>query len=668
MQKTVTSFDLAAVVLELRERLEGARIQNIYQLRGKTIVLKLHQPSQPALHLLIEPGKRLHLTSYLLEKPQEPPAFCMVLRKYLRNSTIAEISQHEFERIVVIKARTKEGEFKLILELFGDGNAILVDNQGIIRQALVFKRMRDRNILRGEPFQQAPSSGKNPLHIRQLDLLELKAFRDLEVVRALTKFLSIGGTYAEEILLRAQVDKNKRCELLENGDLDKMFAALEEILSPLETGKLEPRIIIDQTGRWVDVVPAPLRRYESLGCKEFETFNEALDEFYAKTLTEQEVSKVAEKAEEAIARQQRILKEQESLEEAKQDAERMRRVGDKIYTHFHQLQTLMQRIMDEKRSGKAWQDIVSELEDEKKTGKEPSAFFEGLDTKKLVLNVMVEGLPFSLMLMDSVQDNAATYYERAKKAERKAEGAEKAIEETLRRIEDLRRQKEVAVEKTGKPVAKRRKEAWHEKFRWFHTSEGLLVVGGKDAVTNEILVKKHTEPHDLVFHADIAGAPFVLIKTEGKTPTEQSIYEAAQLAASHSRAWKAKFSAIDVYWVHPEQVSKTPPSGEYLQKGAFMIRGKKNYVKKTPLRLAIGLDTKTELPTIIGGPKDAVESKTAVYVEIVPGDLPSSKLASKIRQMLKKKASKDLQEKVAQIQIEEIQVFIPFGRGEVISH
>jgi len=450
--------------------------------------------------------------------------------------------------------------------------------------------------------------------------------------------------------------------------LDKMFAALEEILSPLETGKLEPRIIIDQTGKWVDVVPAPLKRYESIECKEFETFNEALDEFYAKTLTEQEVSKVAEKAEEAIARQQRILKEQESLEEAKQESERMRRVGDKIYTHFHQLQTLMQRIMDEKRSGKAWQDIVSELEDEKKTGKEPSAFFEGLDTKKLVLNVMVEGLPFSLRLMDSVQDNAATCYEQAKKAERKAEGAEKAIEETLRRIEDLRRQKEVAVEKTGKPVAKRRKEAWFEKFRWFYTSEGLLVVGGKDAVTNEILVKKHMEPHDLVFHADIAGAPFVLIKTEGKTPTEQSIYEATQLAASHSRAWKAKFSAIDVYWVHPEQVSKAPPSGEYLQKGAFMIRGKKNYVKKTPLRLAIGLDTKTEMPTIIGGPKDAVESKTAVYVEIVPGDLPSSKLASKIRQMLKKKVSKDLQEKVAQIQIEEIQVFIPFGRGEVINH
>ncbi len=665
MQKTLTSFDAAAIVSELKERLKGAHIQNIYQIRGKTLILKLHQPNQTALNLLIESGRRLHLTSYMLEKPEKPPAFCMVLRKHLRNGIVEEVSQHEFERIVTIKVRTKEGEFKLIVELFGDGNIILVDPRDIIQQALTFKRMRDRNILRGEAFRHAPSSGKNPLRIEMPDLFELKEFKGIDVVRALTKLLSIGGTYAEEVLLSAQVDKNKECESLENDDLNKIYATLNEVLSPLKTARLEPCIVIDEEGKWVDAVPLPLRRYASFECKRFESFNEALDEFYAKTLVEKEAAVVTEKVEQEMARQQRILHEQQtSLEEARKEAELMRRIGDKIYAHFHQLQTLLQRIMEEKKSGKSWREIVSAVEGEKSSGKEPAFFFESLDTKKLVLNVSIEGLPFSLLLRDSVQANAATYYDQAKKTERKAEGAKKAIKETLKRIEELKQRKEIAVQET-EPIKKRRKKAWYEKFRWFHTSEDLLVVGGKDAVTNEILIKKHIEPHDLVFHADIAGAPFVLIKTEGKTPSQQSISEAAQLAASHSRAWKAKFSAIDVYWVHPEQVSKTPPSGEYLQKGAFMIRGEKNYVRKTPLRLAIGVDAKATPPTVLGGPKDAIKTRTDLYAEIVPGDLSSSNLAHKIRQILTQKAPKNLQEKVSKIPIEEIQAFIPFGKGAI---
>ncbi len=173
------------------------------------------------------------------------------------------------------------------------------------------------------------------------------------------------------------------------------------------------------------------------------------------------------------------------------------------------------------------------------------------------------------------------------------------------------------------------------------------------------------EPHDLVFHADITGAPFVLIKTEGKRPSQKSIAETAQLAASHSRGWKAKFSALDVYWVRPEQVSKTPPSGEFLKKGAFMIRGKKNYVRRAPLRLAIGVDIEAAPLTVVGGPKDAVKARTDVFVEMVPGDLSSSKLANKIRQMLKQKVSKNMKEKVSKISLEEIQAFIPSGKGKI---
>ncbi len=667
MQKTLTSFDIAAAISELKEWLPGARIQNIYQMKGKTLILKLHQPNHPPLNLLIESGTRMHLTSYTLEKPEKPPTFCMLLRRHLRNRPIVEISQHEFERIVVLKARTKEGESKLVVELFGDGNIILVDSKGSIVQALTFKRMRDREILRGKLFQHAPSSGRNPLNLLQEDLPELKKFGSLQVVRALTKFLSVGGLYAEEILLRAKVDKNKTCESLPNSDLESIHNAVRTLVQPLLVGKLEPRIVLDEDGTWIDAVPTRLRKYDGFGQREFRSFNEALDEFYAKTGAEQEVTIVTEKFGEEVARQERILEEQrKALEEAKQDAQRMRQIGDRIYVHLHQLQALALRIMDEKKGGKTWQEIIAPIEDEKKRGEPPSTYFQSLDTKKLALNVSVDNLPFSVNLRDSVPENAGRYYDRAKKAEKKIEGAERAVEETLRRIEELRLRREVAEEQAFKPV-KTKKKAWYERYRWFYTSEGLLVVGGKDAVSNEVLIKKHTEPHDLVFHADIQGAPFVVIKTGGKMPSQKSIEEAAQLAASHSSAWKAKFSSIDVYWVHPTQVSKTPPPGEYVAKGAFTIRGRKNYLRKTPMRLAIGIDVNTTPPTLIGGPKGAVENRAEVFVEVVPGDLPSRDLAGTIRQILKRRVPKRLQEGVARIPLEEIQAFIPYGKATMLN-
>lgn len=668
MQKILTSVDIAAIVMELKECISEARIQNVYQLDRKTLIMKLHQPGQTAQSLLIDPGKRLHLTSYLFEKPQRPPSFCMALRKHLRGRFVDEVSQHEFERIVIVKAGKKDDESRLILELFGDGNVILVDKQNTVQQALRFKRMRDRNILRGKSFIQAPSSGRNPLSLKPSDLVGLKKFTGVAVAKALTAFLSIGGLYAEEILLRSQIDKNTKCEQLEDSHFEQMHICIRELLAPLETGKVRPRIIRDEKGRLVDCIPIPLRKYEGLEFSEYESFNRALDEYYAQALVDRKVTRAAETVGEEIARHQRILKEQrESLEKAAKRAEHMRQIGDKIYSHFSQLQTLLQRITGEKKVGKPWSQIASEIDSEKKTGQVPAIYFDSLDTRRLVLDVSVEDLSFSLRLRESAQRNAAEYYAQAKKAARKAEGAEKAIAATLKLIEKLKLQKEVAAEESKKPIKKRRRKAWYEKFRWFVTSDGFLVVGGKDAVTNEVLIKKHTEPHDLVFHADIQGAPFVLLKTEGKAPSQQSIHEAAQLAASHSKAWKAKFSAIDVYWVTPKQVSKTPPSGEYLRKGAFMIRGDKHYIRKTPLRLAIGIAPGAKPPLTIGGPRPAIQSRTDIYVEIVPGDLSSSKLAKDIRHKLRQQAPQELRERISEISIDEIQTFIPHGKGETTN-
>ncbi|NIQ05977.1 MAG: fibronectin-binding domain-containing protein, partial [Candidatus Korarchaeota archaeon] len=182
-------------------------VRNIYQLDYNTLLFKLRKHNGRVFRLVLESGKRLHLTSYSREKPKFPPDFCMALRKYLRNCWLTNVEQYEFERVVTFTFKTWAGEMRLYLELFGGGNVILVDGDGEILHALEYKRMRDRNILRGEAFSFPPPIGKNPLSIEKEEFAEaLKDSGDSEVVRALVQTLSIGGFYAEEVLLQAAIE------------------------------------------------------------------------------------------------------------------------------------------------------------------------------------------------------------------------------------------------------------------------------------------------------------------------------------------------------------------------------------------------------------------------------------------------------------------------------
>lgn len=666
LKEAMSSFDLAALIPEVSKAIRGARIDNIYQIKPATLLLRLHQTGRPPLYLLAEAGKRLHLTQYALKGPKTPSAFSMALRKHLRNGRVVAINQHDFERIVALKVTTGEGEFQLVFELFGEGNIILVDPQNRILQALVYRRMRDRNIWRGEAFRQPPSSGRNPLGLNRQDLEEIRDFGRLEVVRALTRFLSIGGLYAEETLLRAQVNKDTPCEALTERELDRIFDHLNRILSPIISRNMEPRITLSEEGEWIDVTPIPLKGYVHLEQKIYKNFSEALDEYYMKTGVKKGVVEATRGVGLELEKQRRILESQErSLEDYEVKIEQNRKIGDAIYAHLNELQLLCQGILEEKRGGKPWKEIVSDILKGKETGQVPAVYFQSLDQKNLVLNVSLENLTFPLTLRRSIQANAAEYYTRAKKAESKLKGVREALKKTQERIERLQRQRAERAEKVAEAPTKRRERAWYEKFRWFHSSEGFLIIGGRDATTNELLIKRHMEPQDKVFHADLPGAPFVLVKTEGRIPSEQTMKEAAQLAASYSRAWRENFSAADVYWVYPTQVSKSPPPGQYITKGAFIISGTKNYVRNVPLQVALGIKGEKENLRVVGGPPEAVVKQTNLYVKITPGDQTSGKIAKEIRQILSRRAPQNLQGEILQIPLEEIQNFIPSGKSSV---
>jgi len=662
----MSSFDIVVVTVELNHMLIDFKINNIYQLNPKTLLLKLRGREGVRSDLLIEAGRRIHLTSYQFEKPVHPPNFCMALRKYLRNGTITSVQQYGFERIVELFIIRKGEEYRLVVELFGNGNIVLVDPSNKILHALSYRRMRDRNIVRGEPYVYPPSIGEDPTKLQRADLDKLKEYGQLEVVKALSRFLSIGGLYAEELLIRADVPKDTACASLSNVELDAIFDNLNKLLSEITGSNLKTYVYIDEAGRWVDVAPVCLRKYSDFKRVQFSSFNEALDEYYAKAFVVKKTTDVKDTADQEASRLERILREQETvLHESKKKAEVYRKIGAAIYSHLNELQLLTQRIMTEKRNGKSWNEIVENLKAEKQESRSPAVYFQALKPKALSVQVSVDGQTFDLDLKAPVQKTASKYYVKAKREERKVKGAQEAVKKTREQIEKARLQGIKKVEHVSAPPPKTRKREWYEKFRWFHSSDGLLVIGGRDATTNEIIIKRHMEPHDVVFHAEITGAPFVLVKTKGKEVPDRTMQEAAQFAASYSRAWREGLGALDVYWVRPEQVSKTPPSGEYLSRGAFMIRGSKNYVKGVPLEVAVGIRTGDEHVNVVGGPSNAISSQTQIYVKIVPGRESSGKLAKQVRSKLARLAPEDMRQKILNIRLEEIQRFIPAGGGTI---
>jgi predicted ribosome quality control (RQC) complex YloA/Tae2 family protein len=602
------------------------------------------------------------------------------MRRYLRDCWLDGIEQEEFERIVTLFFRTKTGPLKLVVELFGDGNIILTNGDNVIVQALEFKHMRDRDIKRNEVLVLPPSSGKNPFKVSLPELEEaLRVGGAAEVVRALARFLGIGGVYAEELLLRANVEKSKPCNMLTSDEVKTVFEVLQDLLQPLCDGKLDANIVLDQEGNYVDVVPFKLKRYEGFQTQNYVSFNAALDEFYLRvTAVEKAAGSVeVEKLKLEAQRLRRMVADQEkSIGDDDEKALRDKQIGDTIYAHLSELQAFQDVLLKASDQGKEWSSIIAAVQAAKNAGKAPAAYFESFDGKNLALNLCIDDFHFGLNLRHSLYENANEYYERGKRAKQKAAGATVALNDSKKNLAEIELELRKAEElKSLKPnqiveaLSKRRIEMqnkeWFQKFRYFTSSDGFLVVAGKDTVSNEVLIKKYTVQDDVVFHAEITGSPFVVVKAEGKPISEQVLREAAEFAASFSRAWRENVGTADVYWVKVDQLSKSGPSGESIPHGAFFVVGKRNWFRNTPLRVAVGIGVGEEAP-FVGGPIEAVKAKTKNYVVILPGDYQGKELLQMILRSLMAKLSKEQREKAGKTSIEQIREFVPYTKGAII--
>jgi predicted ribosome quality control (RQC) complex YloA/Tae2 family protein len=130
---------------------------------------------------------------------------------------------------------------------------------------------------------------------------------------------------------------------------------------------------------------------------------------------------------------------------------------------------------------------------------------------------------------------------------------------------------------------------WYQKYHWWYTKNNFLVVGGRSATDNEKLVKSYLNDNDYYFHSEDPGSGSFIMFTENREPDFSDIDETAEGVMALSTQWNSSYSSGDVFYVKGSQVSKTPPTGEYIGKGSFMIYGKKEFVKVVSCTLGYGI-------------------------------------------------------------------------------
>ncbi|MEK6812733.1 MAG: NFACT family protein [Nanoarchaeota archaeon] len=386
-----TALDLKYAIRELQD-VVGALFDKAYQLDRNTFLFQFHKSGQGKLLLMVHVGEALYLTA---EKKSAgtTTSFAMFLRKKLEQQRVAAIAQKGFERIVEI---TFSHGLVLILELFSKGNILLLE-QGKILACWEEQTWKDRTIKKGLPYQYPPLK-HDPFSLDTNEFQEiLQSSEKGSVVQSLAVDFGLSGRYAEEVCLRAGVQKKKK-----HVDVPKLLKQIHAL------GTEEIRANIVLFGDSFVVNPIDLNIYAESPKEYFSSFHQALAfSFTQRAETEEHVAST-EKTNDRIAQQRKQLEELEKKSVAYKE------LGDLIYAQYEPLESLLQMI-----KAKNWNVQHPLIKELKKT------------ERKVV--VTLDGKDVALDITKNIVQNATFYYDIAKKAKRKIPGAQAALQTTLQK-------------------------------------------------------------------------------------------------------------------------------------------------------------------------------------------------------------------------------------------
>jgi predicted ribosome quality control (RQC) complex YloA/Tae2 family protein len=605
----ISSLDIHAFIKINMDKIKGSFIKKIYQVSPKVFLFNLYGQGEGKFPFYVDLSRVIAFHDP--ERPETPSQVAMVLRKSLSERRIVNVEQLNFDRVVKLTMHTGQ---EIIFELFREGN-LIVTNSGKIEFVLSPREWKNRKLKVGEIY--IPPSQNDPSSMSNEDVWRVLNQSKASLVQTLATRMNLGGEYSEELIFRLGMEKNAMPPF-EKDQTDKILEGIKSLMLESDLNKsyiyAEKRLFS----------PVEMKSIDSAVPAVFEDFNKGLTHYILNF-------KPLEKEKSPLER--RIESQQKSIEEFRKIMEEENNKGKAIISNMPLINNLLSKI--------------------RRYEKEKSLKFplkiEGMDIDladpaKKIVQIDLGGDQVEVFYNKSPGENSSYHFDRSKEYRSKIEGALTAIQET---------KKMMNVKKVEKKKA--RSKQWFEVYHWFITSDGFLVIGGKDAKSNEKVVKKHMGDSDFYVHADIHGAPSTIVKAEnGVKPTEKSLYEACAFALSFSRAWAAGMRTGSAYWVTPLQVSKTPESGEYISTGSWVIRGKRNYLFNLPLDLEIStINYKgTDIPEI--APTGVIRREEGrSIVRITPGDVRRNVISREIS-------------KILGIGVDEIESILPPGSSQIM--
>jgi predicted ribosome quality control (RQC) complex YloA/Tae2 family protein len=598
----MTSVDVASLAAELAPTVVGARVERVFQPARDRILLRLRRKGTGRIDLLFELGRFITATRNAPANPDKPSMLAQTLRIALENSRVTGFNQMGFDRLVRMDVERGDGKRALVFELFGDGNLLLLDDAGIIVLPMRGEEFTARRLKKGEPYVPPPA-GPVPFSHDQAALAAAGAEAKKDVIRFLAGELGFGPLWAEELLLRARVEKGTKASEVSAAQWHAIHEAIRLLGAQLKGGLLTPALVHEvvprEAPKLVDAVPFVMESYPPprFAHEEAATFNEALDGFFLGTSPGEGGALDAEADDprrspfdaEAGRLNRQISQVREAAQKFLAEETERRADGEAMYAAFPQAESLLQSLTDARR-GHGWAEVEAVLEKHRAEGHALARQVPEVrahDGTAILRLRLPDGRerPVEVDLQKSVQENADVHFAAAKKARAKRESAQAVQREAEAALAALEKKGLAAFGAAPVRVERVSRHFWFESYRWTITPSGLIAVGGRNAAQNDAVVKKYLRDGDRYVHAQIHGAPSVVVRpAEGAVAdiATDDLRAACHFAAVMSRAWRLLGPAT-AYWVTAQQVSKTPATGEYVPRGAWMIHGKRNVEPDLPM-------------------------------------------------------------------------------------
>ena len=528
---------LRCTLSELRKTALGARIEKVYQPERDEILLQMRS-FEGGKRLLINAGSnnaRIGFCEIPKENPQNPPMFCMLLRKYLQGAKLVEIEQADFDRVAFLGFDTRdemgfECRRYLIAELMGKySNLIFADGDKRIITALRttdFSFDSVRQLIPGMVYSLPSADKINPRYINQEDFLSLieNAPRERACDKLIvSSFMGVAPVVAREIVYRATGHTDTPVGYCFADDLWREFERFQSILNSED---FSPCLILNGE-EIVEYSFLPIDQYGSYERRDFESAGALLDAYFAsrdnKQRVHQRASDILKLLTNAEARIRKKLELQRTELSECDEGEKYRKYGDLITANLYRLpgKTSVAELEDYEEMDEEGNCPMLRIELDSRLS--PSANAQRFYKKYAKTKTARVELTRQIELGEGELEYIYTVFEALTRAESPADLME--IRDELYRSGYASRMKSYASHKQKAPVVMQ-----------FVTPDGMRVLCGKNNLQNEYITHKLAEKHDYWFHARQTPGSHVLLVTEGREPTDLDFTTAAEIAAHYSKA------------------------------------------------------------------------------------------------------------------------------------